>query len=102
MKRHFPEFRYMVWAKAHRTAPYHLASSGLGPPPLAMVGLDRRLTDDLSHGGADMPPEARRLVAARFGLGTEQVMLTLGTSHAMYLVCASTLRPGDHCLVERP
>jgi aspartate/methionine/tyrosine aminotransferase len=100
--RQFPEFRYMVWAKAHRTAPFHLGASGLGPPPAALVGLDSPFTDDLLHRGADMPPEARRLVAERFGVAEEQVMLTLGTSHAMYLVCASMLQPGDRCLVERP
>jgi aspartate/methionine/tyrosine aminotransferase len=100
--RQFPEFRYMVWAKAHRSAPYHLASSGLSAPPLALAGLDRPFDDALLHRGADMPPEARRLVAARFGVEDEHVMLTLGTSHAMYLVCGSTLEPGDRCLVERP
>ena len=58
---------------------------------------------DLVHAGYDMPPEARRRLAERYGLADEnRLMLTLGTSHAFHLLCASTLSPTDRCLVERP
>jgi aspartate/methionine/tyrosine aminotransferase len=92
----------MVWAKALRAgARFHLAASGLTPPPHELMPLD--LADpDLVQRGADAPPELRARLACRFGLPPERLMVTLGTSHAFYLLCASTLEPGDLCLVERP
>jgi hypothetical protein len=95
-----PPFRYMVWAKEHTAgARYHLGMSGLGPPAL---GLPSPVSADLAQRGADMPPEARSRVARRLGVREGQLMLTLGTSHAMYLLCAALVEPGDLCLVERP
>ena len=91
----------MVWAKSHQpVARYNLALSGLAPPGgtpgLAAVNLD------LAQRGQDMPPKARSRLAERFGVAPERVMLTLGTSHAVYLLCASQLSAGDCVLVERP
>ena len=104
----FPPFRYMRWAKSHipmgsgEGAAYYLAGSGLGPPNPDELPLSPAAAD-LQHAGYDMPPEARRRLAGRYGLADEEgLMLTLGTSHAFHLLCASTLSPGDRCLVERP
>jgi aspartate/methionine/tyrosine aminotransferase len=93
----------MLWAKAQLEAParYNLAASGMTPPDRAALGLDLDALD-LDHRAPDMPAEPRRRLAARFGVGEARILLTLGTSHAMFLACASALRPGERCLVERP
>ena len=41
-------------------------------------------------------------LAARYGVGPDQVTTATGTSGANFLVCAALLRPGDDVLVERP
>ncbi len=98
----------MRWAKSHipmrpgEGPTHYLAGSGLGPPERDELPFDAGAVD-LHHAGYDMPPEARRRLVARYGLGSEdRLMLTLGTSHAFHLLCASTLSPGARCLVERP
>jgi len=96
-------FRYMVWAKTHHGgASYHLGLSGLPPPDSSLLSLEGGQQLDLAQRGYDMPPAARQRLAARFGVAEAQLLLTLGTSHALYLVCASLLRAGDLCLVETP
>ncbi|HZO13269.1 MAG TPA: pyridoxal phosphate-dependent aminotransferase [Polyangiaceae bacterium] len=97
-----PPFRYMVWAKAHRAgARFHLGLSGMAPPPPDLMPL--ALSEpDLAQRGTDAPPDAHARLAARFAVDRSELLLTLGTSHAFYLVCASTLSPGDVCFVERP
>ncbi len=90
-----PPFRYMVWAKSHtQGAPYNLGASGLAPPDPALLTLSTGDLD-LAQRGYDMPPAARRRLADRFAVEVDQLMLTLGSSHALYLLCASSLRPGD-------
>ncbi len=97
-----PPFRYMVWAKSHtQGVPYNLGASGLAPPDPALLTLSAGDLD-LAQRGYDMPPAARRRLADRFAVDVDQLMLTLGSSHALYLLCASSLRPGDLCLVEQP
>jgi aspartate/methionine/tyrosine aminotransferase len=95
--RDFQPFAYMQWAKAQAGGRYHLGMSGLTPPDPGPP-----LEVDMAQRGPDMPPAARAAVAARYGVADEQVMLTLGTSHALYVACASQLSPGDACLVESP
>ncbi|MEZ4440546.1 MAG: pyridoxal phosphate-dependent aminotransferase [Polyangiaceae bacterium] len=89
----------MQWAKTrfvHQPPRYHLASSGLTPP------------EGIFADGLDDPQdvtavaEAQRAVAARYRVDVDRVTLTMGTSHAFFLLCASQLRPGDRCLVEQP
>jgi aspartate/methionine/tyrosine aminotransferase len=57
---------------------------------------------DLGVRGRDMPPEPHERLARRFGVPPARVALTLGTSHALYLACATLLTPGARCLVESP
>jgi aspartate/methionine/tyrosine aminotransferase len=52
--------------------------------------------------GQDMPLELRRRVAAWWRVDESELALTLGTSHAFHLLCASRLASGDGCLVETP
>lgn len=102
--RRIEPFSYMAWAKAH-SAPirFHLGQSGLAPPGDAEgFALSEGAPVDLVQRGPDMPPDARSLLAARYGISESRLMVTLGTSQALYLLCASELEPEDGVLVERP
>lgn len=101
--RDVPPFRYMAWAKeqALDAASYHLALSQLPPPPQEVLSLES-LGTDLEQRGRHMPPTLRARMCDRLGISTDRLALTLGTSHAMYLLCATHLSPGDLCLVEAP
>ena len=95
------ESPYIRWAKAHHGTRYNLASSGVAPPELEMLGVtadDFSLTDEHEDG---WPPLVER-IAARYGVSASQVALAHGTSMANHLVCALLLEPGDHVLVEKP
>jgi aspartate/methionine/tyrosine aminotransferase len=91
----------MRWAKQQAEGIRHdLAQSGL-TPPAAGLGLDPG-DIDLSPRAPDMPPEARAAVARRFGVTEDHVMLTLGSSQALYLLCATHIGRDALCLVESP
>jgi aspartate/methionine/tyrosine aminotransferase len=103
------DFQYMVWAKTHRPARYDLSQSGLEVPGPELLDLARAaaggsagLRTALERSGPDMPDAIRRRVAGRFGLPAERLMLTLGTSHGLFLACRALLEPGDLALCERP
>ena len=97
-----PEFRYLVWAKEHATAArYHLGRSGLAPPDPELLALADG-APRLGTPGRDMPDDARQRLAVRNGVTSDRVMLTLGTSHAVYLACATLLEAGDSVMVENP
>lgn len=93
----------MSWAKQQSLAgvAFHLGLSGLAAPPHDLLPLDA-LAPDLAQRGRHMPPVLAERLSLRLGLADGQLILTLGTSHAMYLLCASRLVPGARCLVERP
>ncbi len=93
----------MQWAKAQSLSPvtHHLGLSGLAPPPPELLPLER-LLPDLEQRGRHVPPVLARRMRDRLGVGEGELMLTLGTSHALYLLAAAHLQPGDRCLVERP
>ncbi len=100
--RTFAPFEYMAWAKSH-SGPIrlHLGQSGVAPPADEELGPAPRATD-LAQRGPDMPPLVRARLAARYGVPEGRVMVTLGTSQALYLLCASLLSPGERVLVESP
>ena len=90
----------MRWAKVQH-AELDLGQSGMAPPPPAILPL-AGLETELAQQGYDMPPALRRGLADWWGVTEERLMLTLGTSHAFYLLAASRLSRGDACLVELP
>lgn len=95
----YPEFSYLRWAKARPAVRHDLSLSGLPPPHLPELRLG---PESVAAMGPDMPEQARAALAAELAEPPERVALTLGTSHALYLVCRALLRPGDRALVERP
>lgn len=92
---------YMRWAKSRPAATYDLAQSNLLPvTPDELPGL----FDGVSYTGAipDGYPPLREAIAARYGVGIEQVALGAGCSGANFLVCAALISPGDEVVIEHP
>ncbi|WP_394162969.1 MocR-like transcription factor YczR [Galactobacter valiniphilus] len=84
-----------------------LPASRLVPPALRTAA--EELPTFLSGTGYDLRglPHLRAKIASHYterGLPTrpEQVMVTLGAQHAIHLLAAALLRPGDRALVEAP
>ena len=90
---------YMRWAKEHAAARYNLANSGI----LGVEDLELQPGDVLVNGpNRDGYPPLLEAIAARYGVTTEQVVPSEGTSGANFLAFAALLEPGDEVLVEQP
>jgi len=72
-----------------------LARSGIPWAPAETLG-PLRLSDPHA------PERFAEALASRYGLPADEVLPTLGTSQALWLVCAALLEPGDRVLVEAP
>ncbi len=97
----FEPIGYMHWYKTRSPARYSLCRSGIEPRRFDEVGLAR---DDLELSGIDYYgyPPLLESIAARYGVPAGSVVTTLGTSGALYLLCAALLEPGDRVVVEKP
>ncbi len=92
---------YMEWAKLHRAARYNLASSGVGPFPLAELPVnfaELEINGTNSYGYAPL----LEAIAAKSGVTADCVVTTAGASMANYLVMAALIEPGDEVLIESP
>lgn len=97
----FESIKYMEWVKTQPGAAVDLRRSGVDPYPLGELKFpfaDKELTGDNVYGYLPFMEK----MAARYGTETDQVISCLGTSEALFLVCAALLRPGDEVVVERP
>ena len=96
-----PRADYLLWAK-RRPHP----ANDLGRSDVVACTLDElpgaRAALELSGRNDDGWGPLVDRVAARYGVGTDQVATATGASGANFLVCAAILRPGDDVLVERP
>lgn len=92
---------YMHWAKNQAPARFHLASSEV--PHFALDRLPLSIAD-LSLDGASRHRFAplREAIAARQGVGADNVVIANGTSMANFLAMAALIEPGDEVLVETP
>ena len=99
----FDPIAYLRWAKTNHTAP--------GAVDLASSGMATRSLEDLNPS-----PEALQLAAPNFyglpalheaigehhGVGSDQVLITAGSSMANFLAIMGLTSPGDTVLVEAP
>jgi histidinol-phosphate aminotransferase len=70
------------------------------PSPRVMAGLQRLTSEGLTVYPEREPVE--RIVAAHFGLETEQVLLTNGVDEAIHLMACAFLDEGDEALICTP
>jgi aspartate/methionine/tyrosine aminotransferase len=97
---HFPEFRYMRWAKTH---------SGVHRYDLTLSAAPGRPLDPVEHpelprqtptGDGDRVNEG--LIAERYGVPAGHVLFVPGSTLGNYLLASVLVRPGDRVLVEEP
>ncbi len=91
---------YMHWAKTCSRAPYNLATSGVGPFPLAELPVQPaiEINGDSTYGYAPL----QHAIAARCGVDPDCVVAAAGASMANHLAMAALLDPGDEVLIEQP
>jgi aspartate/methionine/tyrosine aminotransferase len=92
---------YMLWAKTQSGAKFNLATSGVGPFPLAdlPVTIDQlEINGDSAYGYAPL----QRAIAKKCGVDPDCVVAVAGTSMANHLAMATLIDPGDEVLIEQP
>jgi aspartate/methionine/tyrosine aminotransferase len=92
---------YMHWAKTQSRARYNLATSGVGPFPLAGLPVDfskLEINGDNHYGYSPL----QRAIASRHGVDPDCVVQATGTSMANHLAMAALVEPGDEVLIEQP
>ncbi len=92
--------RYLEWARRfYGQVKFDLATSGMPTVPYEdLRSHEAGATDDP---GADWASLCRQ-IALHNDVGVDEVLPALGTSHALWLACASLVAPGDDLLVEEP
>lgn len=97
----FEPFVHMEWAKLAKHGRLNLGRSGV--PSLTLSDLGMSL-DGIEING-EHPygyPPLSEAIAARHGAKPDQVIPAIGTSMAIFHVCAALLSPGDTAVIERP
>jgi aspartate/methionine/tyrosine aminotransferase len=91
----------MHWAKTQQPVAYPLSGSEVAHFPLDRLG---PAIADLELNGASYYryPPLREAIAAKEGVGPEQVVAADGTSMANMLAMAALIAPGDEVLIEQP
>lgn len=97
----FRTVAYLNWVKMTRRARINFCRSGVPDCRLAELGLDLSSLELEGEHPYDFPPLARA-IAGRYGVKSENVVTTMGTSMALFMVGAALLDPGDEILVETP
>jgi len=92
---------YMEWAKLHSQARFTLSGSGVVDYLLADLPVrieDLELTGPSTYG---WPPLQERL-AAKCGVGADNIVAAIGTSMANHLALAALVGAGDEVVIEHP
>ncbi len=92
---------YMTWAKYHAAARYNLANSGILGCELSdlPIALDDLALNGPNHEGYEPLKEA---IAAKYGVTSDHVVTSQGTSMANFLAMATVVERGDQVLIEQP
>ncbi|MCJ7582213.1 MAG: pyridoxal phosphate-dependent aminotransferase [Candidatus Aminicenantes bacterium] len=97
----FKPIKYMEWVKNRGHAQYDLCPSGVSNLSLKELGIDREDLEIFGENSYGYLPLIQA-IANRYRVHEDNVMLSVGTSHALFLVCALLLKRGDVVLVEKP
>ncbi len=90
---------YIEWAKLRAAARFNLAASGVHGLPLSELPI--KLSDlELSAPGSYGYLPLQERLARRYGVATENVVCTIGTSMANYLAMSAVLETGDDVVIE--
>lgn len=92
---------YMTWSKQHSKSRFDLTGSNLLPCTLDELPGAREAMELYGRNDDGWPPLVEA-IAARYGVGRDQVATAPGASGANFLALAAVLRPGDTLLAEWP
>lgn len=98
----FPRMKYLDWARKNiKDARINLANSGLTALTYDELGLDFA---GVNFAEENFPgiPKAESMIAARFGVPKESVLLSAGVSQANFLTLGAILDGGGDAIVETP
>lgn len=97
----FNAIKYMEWFKTKSRVKIDLCSSSVKQLETKELGIS---LDELEVTGEDFYgyPPLLQAIARRYGVEEDNVVSTIGTSQALYLVSAALLEPGDEVLIETP
>ncbi|MBN1272145.1 MAG: pyridoxal phosphate-dependent aminotransferase [Candidatus Aminicenantes bacterium] len=97
----FEKIEYLCWAKSREQFSIDLARSGMECPPLSENYLEEwkgAVNGPHPYGYAPFIEKLSR----RFSVDKNNIVPALGTSSAIFFVCAALLEPGDEVVVEKP
>jgi aspartate/methionine/tyrosine aminotransferase len=90
--------KYLRWARRfYGQVKFDLASSGIPTIPVGELG-----ADDAPDDGPAVWARLCQQIASHNDVGVDEVLPALGTSHALWLACASLASRGDEVVVEEP
>jgi aspartate/methionine/tyrosine aminotransferase len=98
---HFRPIKYMDWFKTKTKVSVDLCSSGvksLTRKDLNLPWEDLEISGNHFYGYLPLI----QAIGERYGVSENSIVSTVGTSQAIFLVCAALLEPGDEVLVETP
>lgn len=97
----FDTIKYMEWAKAKKIKKIDLSKSGV--ENFSLKELDTQLRDmEITGENVYGYPPLLESIAEKYGVKEENIVSTLGTSHALFVVCAALIEKGDRALIEKP
>ncbi len=97
----FEAIEYIVWAKTRPKVAIDLCSSSVEQLKRKDLELDWEELEVSGENSYGYPP-LLEAIAERYGVKVDNVVSAIGTSHALFLVCAALIEPGDDVLIESP
>src|SRR5438876_7228433 len=92
---------YMHWSKTQSGARFNLATSGVAPFPLRELPVTLEQLEINGDNSYDYAP-LQQAIAAHYGVDSDCVVESAGTSMANHLAMAAIIEPGDEVLIEHP
>lgn len=97
----FETIKYIEWAKTKPRVEIDLCSSSVDQLEKKDLDLDWGKLEVSGENSYGYPP-LLEAIAERYGAKDDNVVSAIGTSHALFLVCAALIEPGDEVLIESP
>ncbi|MGC8609699.1 MAG: hypothetical protein ACP5UV_07515, partial [Thermoplasmata archaeon] len=96
------EFKLIKWLDSYKkTCKYNLSNSGMPEPDLKEYGIDTSYDHFLS-GGNEIDYKLRQTIGDLYGYGSENVLLTIGGSEAIFIVSSFLSMKAGKMIIPLP